>query len=201
MKTFGDKVPGDTSFFPEFTVRTSRSGMAGSPATSSPGSSPVNSPSTPRNTLRKSQQPMGNADQPKPVSFIPPRLVYVNSNISVVADRKKDKITTKYRDVADISSGNRRSSVASKSSDRGFQTISSSPASIRNNVIPRPNKDQGSIGNSTQSTQDPRAFLDAVTSLVRTRTGSVLARNTILKMDHFPSGNGCIADSHRVGKA
>lgn len=38
-------------------------------------------------------------------------------------------------------------------------------------------------------TQDPRYLLDAVKNLMRTRHGSVLSRNTILKMDHFEKGN------------
>lgn len=38
-------------------------------------------------------------------------------------------------------------------------------------------------------TENLRSLLDMVTSLVKTRTGSVLTRNTILKMDHFASGN------------
>jgi hypothetical protein len=35
---------------------------------------------------------------------------------------------------------------------------------------------------------DPKRLLNVVTSVVKTRSGSVLSRNTILKMDHFPSG-------------
>jgi hypothetical protein len=36
--------------------------------------------------------------------------------------------------------------------------------------------------------QDPRYLLNAVKNLMRTRHGSVLIRNTILKMDHFEKG-------------
>ncbi|GAA5800781.1 hypothetical protein HPULCUR_006219 [Helicostylum pulchrum] len=39
-----------------------------------------------------------------------------------------------------------------------------------------------------KKTQDPRRLLDAVKNLMRTRHGSVLSRNTILKMDHFEKG-------------
>ncbi|KAI9496168.1 inositol hexakisphosphate-domain-containing protein [Zychaea mexicana] len=46
---------------------------------------------------------------------------------------------------------------------------------------------------------DPRSYLDVVTSLVKTRSGSVLARNTILKMDHFPSGTNTKLDFHLQG--
>lgn len=38
------------------------------------------------------------------------------------------------------------------------------------------------------SAQDPRYLLNAVKNLMRTRKGSVLTRNTILKMDHFEKG-------------
>lgn len=36
--------------------------------------------------------------------------------------------------------------------------------------------------------QDPRYLLNTVKNLMRTRQGSVLTRNTILKMDHFEKG-------------
>lgn len=36
--------------------------------------------------------------------------------------------------------------------------------------------------------QDPRHLLNTVKNLMRTRHGSVLTRNTILKMDHFEKG-------------
>lgn len=36
--------------------------------------------------------------------------------------------------------------------------------------------------------QDPRHLLTTVKNLMRTRHGSVLTRNTILKMDHFEKG-------------
>lgn len=35
---------------------------------------------------------------------------------------------------------------------------------------------------------DPKRLLNVVTSVVKNRSGSVLSRSTILKMDHFPSG-------------
>jgi hypothetical protein len=47
--------------------------------------------------------------------------------------------------------------------------------------------------------ESPRALLNVVTSLVRSRRGSVLARNTILKMDHFPSGTNTKLDFHLQG--
>ncbi|KAJ2964084.1 hypothetical protein NQZ79_g1039 [Umbelopsis isabellina] len=46
---------------------------------------------------------------------------------------------------------------------------------------------------------DPRNLLKVVTSVVKTRSGSVLARNTILKMDHFPSGAHSNLDFHLQG--
>lgn len=38
------------------------------------------------------------------------------------------------------------------------------------------------------SNRDPRYLLKVVKNLMRTRNGSVLTRNTILKMDHFEKG-------------
>ncbi|KAI8143663.1 inositol hexakisphosphate-domain-containing protein [Fennellomyces sp. T-0311] len=52
---------------------------------------------------------------------------------------------------------------------------------------------------STNQSHDPRSYLDKVISLVKTRTGSVLARNTILKMDHFSSGTNNKLDFHLQG--
>jgi len=46
---------------------------------------------------------------------------------------------------------------------------------------------------------DPKRLLNVVTSVVKTRSGSVLARNTILKMDHFPSGAHSNLDFHLQG--
>ncbi|KAI9320761.1 inositol hexakisphosphate-domain-containing protein [Dichotomocladium elegans] len=47
--------------------------------------------------------------------------------------------------------------------------------------------------------QSPYALLDMVTTVVKTRSGSVLSRNTILKMDHFPSGTNTKLDFHLQG--
>ncbi|KAI8579918.1 hypothetical protein K450DRAFT_187884 [Umbelopsis ramanniana AG] len=46
---------------------------------------------------------------------------------------------------------------------------------------------------------DPKRLLNVVTSVVKTRSGSVLSRNTILKMDHFPSGAHSNLDFHLQG--
>ncbi|KAI9267887.1 inositol hexakisphosphate-domain-containing protein [Phascolomyces articulosus] len=51
----------------------------------------------------------------------------------------------------------------------------------------------------TRPSHDPRSYLDKVTKLVKTRSGSVLSRNTILKMDHFPSGTNTKLDFHLQG--
>lgn len=48
-------------------------------------------------------------------------------------------------------------------------------------------------------TQDPRYLLGAVKNLMRTRHGSVLSRNTILKMDHFEKGVNTKLDFHLQG--
>jgi hypothetical protein len=48
-------------------------------------------------------------------------------------------------------------------------------------AVPPPN-------NPKETTRDPRVLLKVVKSLIRTRRGSVLTRNTILKMDHFAKG-------------
>ncbi|KAI9265662.1 inositol hexakisphosphate-domain-containing protein [Helicostylum pulchrum] len=50
-----------------------------------------------------------------------------------------------------------------------------------------------------KKTQDPRRLLDAVKNLMRTRHGSVLSRNTILKMDHFEKGTNSKLDFHLQG--
>ncbi|KAI7872941.1 inositol hexakisphosphate-domain-containing protein [Spinellus fusiger] len=59
------------------------------------------------------------------------------------------------------------------------------------------------IGLSVNSTllpeQDPRNLLKQVKNLVHTRTGSVLTRNSILKMDHFSSGTNTKLDFHLQG--
>ncbi|KAI8971777.1 inositol hexakisphosphate-domain-containing protein [Mycotypha africana] len=47
--------------------------------------------------------------------------------------------------------------------------------------------------------QDPHHLLDIVKNLVRTRHGSVLSRNTILKMDHFEKGVNTKLDFHLQG--
>ncbi|KAI8638964.1 inositol hexakisphosphate-domain-containing protein [Parasitella parasitica] len=47
--------------------------------------------------------------------------------------------------------------------------------------------------------QDPRYLLKAVKNLMRTRHGSVLTRNTILKMDHFEKGMNTKLDFHLQG--
>ncbi|KAG2199112.1 hypothetical protein INT46_010520 [Mucor plumbeus] len=47
--------------------------------------------------------------------------------------------------------------------------------------------------------QDPRYLLNAVKNLMRTRHGSVLIRNTILKMDHFEKGMNTKLDFHLQG--
>lgn len=50
-----------------------------------------------------------------------------------------------------------------------------------------------------EKTQDPRYLLGAVKNLMRTRHGSVLSRNTILKMDHFEKGVNTKLDFHLQG--
>ncbi|KAI7898613.1 inositol hexakisphosphate-domain-containing protein [Cokeromyces recurvatus] len=47
--------------------------------------------------------------------------------------------------------------------------------------------------------QDPRYLLNIVKNLMRTRHGSVLTRNTILKMDHFEKGMNTKLDFHLQG--
>lgn len=46
--------------------------------------------------------------------------------------------------------------------------------------------------------QDPRQLLNVVKNLIRTRHGSVLTRNTILKMDHFEKGNKPKIEANRL---
>ncbi|KAL0085283.1 inositol hexakisphosphate-domain-containing protein [Phycomyces blakesleeanus] len=55
------------------------------------------------------------------------------------------------------------------------------------------------IGKPSQPSLDPRQWLNQVTSLVKTRNGSVLGRNAILKMDHFSSGTNTKLDFHLQG--
>jgi hypothetical protein len=43
--------------------------------------------------------------------------------------------------------------------------------------------------NQINNTLDPFSLLKMAPNVVKSRKGSVLARNTILKMDHFSSGN------------
>lgn len=49
------------------------------------------------------------------------------------------------------------------------------------------------------SNRDPRYLLNVVKNLMRTRNGSVLTRNTILKMDHFEKGMNTNLDFHLQG--
>jgi len=60
------------------------------------------------------------------------------------------------------------------------------PASV-NPVIPKEERPYTPLSQAAGS-QDPRYLLNAVKNLMRTRHGSVLTRNTILKMDHFEKG-------------
>ncbi|RCI07158.1 hypothetical protein CU098_013780 [Rhizopus stolonifer] len=51
----------------------------------------------------------------------------------------------------------------------------------------------------TKSTLDPHSLLKMAPNVVKSRKGSVLARNTILKMDHFSSGTNTNLDFHLQG--
>ncbi|KAI9473878.1 MAG: inositol hexakisphosphate-domain-containing protein [Benjaminiella poitrasii] len=51
----------------------------------------------------------------------------------------------------------------------------------------------------TSKVLDPFSLLKMAPSIVKTRKGSVLARNTILKMDHFSSGTNTNLDFHLQG--
>jgi hypothetical protein len=57
----------------------------------------------------------------------------------------------------------------------------------------------GGEGVKKEPAQDPRYLLNAVKNLMRTRHGSVLSRNTILKMDHFEKGMNTKLDFHLQG--
>lgn len=87
----------------------------------------------------------------------------------------------------------RRSSLSKDPLTRvgGSSSIPNSPLLPRNPVM-ADNKERASLRGpsvlSPNPTENLRSLLDMVTSVVKTRTGSVLTRNTILKMDHFASG-------------
>ena len=61
-------------------------------------------------------------------------------------------------------------------------------ASLRNHHQEQQQEPMTLAGTNFNKSHDPRSYLDKVPKLVKTRSGSVLSRNTILKMDHFPSG-------------
>ncbi|KAI8060490.1 inositol hexakisphosphate-domain-containing protein [Gongronella butleri] len=46
---------------------------------------------------------------------------------------------------------------------------------------------------------DPKSLLTSVSSIIKSRNGTVLTRNTILKMDHFSSGTNTNLDLHLHG--
>ncbi|KAG1112400.1 hypothetical protein G6F42_014754 [Rhizopus arrhizus] len=71
------------------------------------------------------------------------------------------------------------------------------PASV-NPVIPKEERPYTPLSQAAGS-QDPRYLLNAVKNLMRTRHGSVLTRNTILKMDHFEKGMNTKLDFHLQG--
>jgi hypothetical protein len=48
------------------------------------------------------------------------------------------------------------------------------------------------LASTHQQQLDPRRLLKVVESVVRNRSGSVLARQTILKADHFRQGMKCL---------
>ncbi|KAI7904707.1 inositol hexakisphosphate-domain-containing protein [Cokeromyces recurvatus] len=52
---------------------------------------------------------------------------------------------------------------------------------------------------SSSNVLDPFSLLKMAPNIVKTRKGSVLVRNTILKMDHFPSGTSTNLDFHLQG--
>lgn len=98
----------------------------------------------------------------------------------------------------------RRSSLSKDPLTRvgGSSSIPNSPLLPRNPVM-ADNKERASLRGpsvlSPNPTENLRSLLDMVTSVVKTRTGSVLTRNTILKMDHFASGTNTRLDFHLQG--
>ncbi|CAO3641156.1 unnamed protein product [Mucor fragilis] len=74
---------------------------------------------------------------------------------------------------------------------------SPAPAFI-NPAVPKEERPSTPLSQAAGS-QDPRYLLNAVKNLMRTRHGSVLTRNTILKMDHFEKGMNTKLDFHLQG--
>ncbi|KAG2217368.1 hypothetical protein INT45_012238 [Circinella minor] len=133
---------------------------------------------------------------------------------SFVPQRIADKVET----------SSRRTSISStkihenSSSSRSSPTLPNSPfmnkstllnhsitttTTENNNRVPlrnqHPQEDPTFIGSNSNISHDPKSYLEKVTKLIKTRSGSVLSRNTILKMDHFPSGTNTKLDFHLQG--
>ncbi|KAI9486886.1 MAG: inositol hexakisphosphate-domain-containing protein [Benjaminiella poitrasii] len=105
------------------------------------------------------------------------------------------------RRLSQIEQGKRNRFVPSRyseiSSIRYNPAFSSLPVS-RSNTPPNEKRPSTPLSQAVES-QDPRYLLNVVKNMMRTRHGSVLTRNTILKMDHFEKGMNTKLDFHLQG--
>jgi hypothetical protein len=116
------------------------------------------------------------------------------------------KNTNSFSLYAESSSYTRRGSIHSvnDSPRKLIDTSLSQAIELSRNFVP-PKLGDTSRNHSRQNSMvvdsnfDPYTLLKIAPNVVKTRKGSVLARNTILKMDHFSSGTNTNLDFHLEG--
>ncbi|KAI8337728.1 inositol hexakisphosphate-domain-containing protein [Chlamydoabsidia padenii] len=92
--------------------------------------------------------------------------------------------------------------------NKGLDVFATSPPSRTQVLLEDKQVTSGSMTSASSSPRssisapkqtDPRSLLRAVRTLIKSRSGTVLTRNTILKADHFSSGTNTNLDLHLQG--
>ncbi|KAI8092745.1 inositol hexakisphosphate-domain-containing protein [Halteromyces radiatus] len=108
------------------------------------------------------------------------------------------------RRTADTDISNKTSNFVPPRLNKGLDIFATSPPlrsqSIMENGHGSPHMSSSPITTTTTcSPSDPRSLLKAASTLIKSRNGTVLTRNTILKADHFSSGTNTNLDLHLQG--